>query len=149
MPRISSLARLSGGIASVPGCLLLCFQSNLTLGLLRAFSGLSYFLRKPLLMGGRLLRLPLCCLAGLLGDLGGLAFRQPRLTGGADRLSSCSAFGHSRIVGTRLGPDALQHGLAGVLGRAQPVTEVLVSETTHALISLSRTARSVTPDLIR
>ena len=100
-------------------------------------------------MFGRLARLPLCCLAGLLGDLGGLAFGQPRLTGGADSLSCCSALGHSRIVGTRLCSDALQHGLAGVLGRAQPIAKSLVAEAAHALISLSRTARSVAPDLIR
>ena len=66
-------------------------------------------------MFGRLARLPLCGLAGLLGNLGGLAFGQPRLTGSADSLSCCSALGHSRIVGTRLCSDALQHGLAGVL----------------------------------
>jgi hypothetical protein len=100
-------------------------------------------------MFGRLARLPLRCLSGLLGDLGGFAFGQPGLTGGLDSLSGGSALGHSRIVGTGLCSDAFQHGLAGALGRAQPIAESLISETTHALISLSRTARSVTLDLIR
>jgi hypothetical protein len=54
-----------------------------------------------------------------------------------------------RIQVGRLCPDTLQHGLAGLLGCAQPVAKTLAPETAHALISLSRTARSVTPDLIR
>jgi hypothetical protein len=149
MLRRSLLARLSGGIAGIPGCLLLGFQSNLTLGSLGSLDNLVCCLSQALLMFGRLLRLPLCGLAGLLGDLGGLAFGQPGLTGGTDSLSGGSALGHSRIVGTRLCSDAFQHGLSGALRRAQPIAEALISKTTHALISLSRTARSVTPDLIR
>jgi hypothetical protein len=96
-----------------------------------------------------LARLPLCRLALPLGDLGGLALGLPRVTGGTDSLSRCSAFGNSRIVCTRLCSNALQHDLAGVLGRVQPIAKSLISESTHALTSLSRTARSVAPDLIR
>jgi hypothetical protein len=149
MSWISSLARLSGRIAGIPGCLLISCQSNLTLGSLCSLYNLGCFLSKALLMFGRLARLPLCRLVGLLGDLGGLAFGESRLTGGADSLSSCSALDHSRIVRARLCPDALQHGLAGLLGRAQPIAKSLISETTHALISLSWTVRSVAPHLIR
>jgi hypothetical protein len=80
--------RLSGGIAGIVGRLLLGFQSDLTLGSLCSFYNLACFLSKALLMFGRLARLPLCRLACLLSDLGGLAFGQPRLPGGIDGLAS-------------------------------------------------------------
>jgi len=72
MLRTSSLARLSGRIAGIAGCLLLGFQSNLTLGTLCSLDNLVCFLSQALLLFGRLARLPLCGLASLLGSLGGL-----------------------------------------------------------------------------
>jgi hypothetical protein len=90
MPRLSSLTCLSGGIAGIASCLLLGFQSNLTLGYFRSLQprwlpeqGVAYV--QPLGAPPRLRPL------GPSRRSWRLAFGQPFLTGGADSLPRCTA----------------------------------------------------------
>ena len=77
------------------------------------------------------------------------AFTRPDLAGSTNRLSSRFALGQIWVVHGGLGLEALLHVLMGPVSCAQPVAKPLVAEPTHALISLSRTARSVVDDLTR
>jgi hypothetical protein len=153
LPTMVSLARLSSSIPGVSGSLLLQLYSSLTLCSLRNLTSLLLNMQLPF---GSLASFLLCSLAGplqsfslCLGSLDRLAFSRPDLAGSTNRLSSRFALGQGWVVcnGRRL--KALLHGPEGTVSFAQPVAKPLVAEPTHALISLSRTARSVVDDLTR
>jgi hypothetical protein len=132
---------------------LLDFPSSLTFCSLHSLTRFPFKLQPTF---GNLASLLLCGFASpLLGfsdrlsSLCGLTFGQPNLAGGTGGLSSSLALGKSRVICAGLCLETLLHGLAGAVSRAQPVTKALIAEAAHALISLSRTARSVVTDLTR
>jgi hypothetical protein len=124
---------------------LLDFQSRLMFGSRHSLTRLPFKLQ-PTFSN---LANPLLGISDRLCSLCGLTFGQPNLAGGTGGLSSCLAFGKSRVICAGLCLETLLHGLAGAVSCAQPVTKALIAEATHALISLSRTARSVVTDLTR
>jgi hypothetical protein len=141
-----SLPRLSGGVPGVSSRLLLDFPSSLTFCSLHSLTRFPFKLQPTF---GNLASLLLCGFSDRLSRLCDLTFGQPNLAGGTGGLSSCLALGTSRVICAGLCLETLLHGLAGAVSRAQPVTKALIAEAAHALISLSRTARSVVTDLTR